>query len=323
MGNGLAGHQVRREDADEGVVLLLQASDLRRQPTTAAAPDRRTRDSVEVAATAASVNPPSRTLRRDSRVIDPSVSDQPAMARSGCGNDLFEVCGPSTAPPYGSGQQFARDGVHLVEGHRFDLGEGVGDGAVLAVVQLAAADPVHPGTGILETEHQSATQRALRDPAFGLGDAVAGHRPRAHRRSPGRLRRNAPAGTRRRSTGHRCRRRCPPSNRPSTPTRVFPESVGTDANSARRPSAVLSTDSAHRCSQCRPGVRTPSDRWVCSASLVTSCSVGRPVTRPVPLRGGTDLRPRTSRGPKCSRTNAMTSSWSTFPATATTIRSGV
>ena len=36
------------------------------------------------------------------------------------------------------------------------------------------------------------------------------------------------------------------------------------------PSAVLSTDSAQRCSQCRPGARTPSDMWVCSASRLTT-----------------------------------------------------
>ena len=53
---------------------------------------------------------------------------------------------------------------------------------------------------------------------------------------------------------------------------------------------MLSTDNAHRCFQCLPGTRTPSDKCVCSASRLTTSSEGSPVTRPVPLRGGTAVR---------------------------------
>ena len=161
-------------------------------------------------------------------------SDQPAMRPKRLWQRPFRRLRAQHGGAVGTGQQLARDGVHLVERDLVDLAEGVLDAAVFAVVELAAADAVHPRTGILEPEHQPAAQRTLGDPAFRFGDAVAGRPSPAPRWSPGPPRRNVRAGTPRRSTALRCRRRCPPSSTPSTPVRAFPESVGTDANSGRR-----------------------------------------------------------------------------------------
>src|SRR5262245_5878610 len=61
----------------------------------------------------------------------------------------------------GPGQQLLRDGVDVLDRDALDLVEGLRDAAVLTVVQLAAADTVHPRTGILQPEHQTAAQRAL------------------------------------------------------------------------------------------------------------------------------------------------------------------
>jgi len=64
-----------------------------------------------------------------------------------------------------------RDGVHLVEGDVFDLVEGVRDAAVLAVVELAAADAVHSRPGILKPEHQTIlTLRVVEEQSY---DAIA------------------------------------------------------------------------------------------------------------------------------------------------------
>src|SRR5262245_64140588 len=75
----------------------------------------------------------------------------------------------------GPGQQLVRDGVDVLDGDRLDLVEGVRDAAVCAVVELAAANAVHPRTGILQPQHQTAAQRALGYSTFRLGDAVARH----------------------------------------------------------------------------------------------------------------------------------------------------
>src|SRR5882757_203750 len=69
---------------------------------------------------------------------------------------LFRSLWAQNRGAVGSGQQLTRDGVHLLEGDIVDLAEGVRDAAVFAVVELTAADAVHPGAGVLQPEHQPA-----------------------------------------------------------------------------------------------------------------------------------------------------------------------
>ena len=164
----------------------------------------------------------------------PHVTDQPAMVRIGCGSDFLVRYGPSTAAPNGLFSSWRATALTSSRVTSSISASVCVDAAVLAVVQLAAADAVHPRAGVLEAEHQPAAQRSLGDSALGLGDAVARHRLRARRWSPGPPRRTARAGTRHRPRAHRCRRTCPPSNTPSRPARAFPESLGTAANSGRR-----------------------------------------------------------------------------------------
>ena len=128
------------------------------------------------AARPATANPPTSTLRRESRFTAPTVGDQPAMARSGWGSDLLVWYGPSTAAPYGLVSSRRATALTSSRVTVVDQLQCLVDASVLAVVQLAAADAVHPRAGVLETEHQPAAHGPLGDPALGFGDPVAGHR---------------------------------------------------------------------------------------------------------------------------------------------------
>ena len=75
-----------------------------------------------------------------------------------------------------SGQHLAGHRVDLIDGDVVDALQGVGNGAVLAVVEFTAAEAIHPGRRIFQSEHQRTAQRTLGDPALAVGDAVAGHR---------------------------------------------------------------------------------------------------------------------------------------------------
>src|SRR3954470_2098574 len=126
------------------------------------------------AANAASAAPPIRTPRRDNRCIAPdyrSACDAPKRLWQ----RLFRSLWAQDGGAVGAGQQWVRDGIDFLEGDAFDLGEGLRDAAVFTVVELAAADAVHPRPGILQPEHQPAAQRSLGDSAFRFGDAVARH----------------------------------------------------------------------------------------------------------------------------------------------------
>jgi hypothetical protein len=58
----------------------------------------------------------------------------------------------------GAGKQIMRDGIDLVEGDAVDLFQRMRDAAVFAVVQLTAADAVHPRAGVLQPENEPAAQ---------------------------------------------------------------------------------------------------------------------------------------------------------------------
>src|SRR3954447_20314747 len=124
--------------------------------------------------------PPRMSIRRSAPGAETIQSSAPRY-RSACdtpkrlGQSLFGPLRPQDGGTVRSSQQLVCDGVDILEGDSVDLAEGVRDAAVFAVVELAAADSVHPRTGILQSEHQPAAQRALGDATFCFGDAVARH----------------------------------------------------------------------------------------------------------------------------------------------------
>jgi len=231
--------------------------------------------------------PPRSACRRDSRVIGSRLSiswDPPKRLwqRS------FRSCGPKTARAVGSGEQLTRDGVHLLEGDVVDLAEGVRDAAVFAVVELTAADAV-----IRDPESSNPSTSPPRSDPLAIRHSASVMPSRATFSSTSVVTRttwsNRSAGTRRRPTVPHCRRRCPRSSTPNTPGRVFPDLLEQPRTQAAAQRGV-STDSAHRWSQFCRGSHT--DRQVrLFGFAVGQLQVGRPVTRPVPLRGATGLRP--------------------------------
>src|SRR3712207_8634869 len=68
---------------------------------------------------------------------------------------LFRSLRPQDGRAVRAGQQPVRDGVHLVERDRLDLRQGLLDAAMLAVVQLAAADAIHPRPGVFRSEEHT------------------------------------------------------------------------------------------------------------------------------------------------------------------------
>src|ERR1700730_11131263 len=85
----------------------------------------------------------------------------------------FRLIGAQHCRAVRPGQHSACHRIRLVERDAVDLRERLADAAVRAVIELAAADPVHPGPGILQTQNQTPAQRTLGNAAFVGGDAIS------------------------------------------------------------------------------------------------------------------------------------------------------
>ena len=101
--------------------------------------------------------------------------------------------------------------------------------------QLALAEPAHPGTGVLQAEHERALAACPCPGQLVLGDAVLGGDPGQLARGSGRApRRPCPGRSRRRRRTCRCRRTARCRSRPSTPGRASRGSPGTGGWTCRR-----------------------------------------------------------------------------------------